>query len=63
MYTPGSSKSFAPEYRNCNPIVVLPLPGGPEIIIERFFFNPPDMIESKPGTPVLTLEYVKSIST
>jgi hypothetical protein len=26
----------------------------------RSFFNPPDIIESNPGIPVLTLEYVKS---
>ena len=32
-------------------------------MIERSFFNPPDMIESNPGTPVFTLEYVKSIPT
>src|SRR3989338_9162972 len=62
MYTPGSSKSLAPKYRNSNPNVVFPLPGGPDITTERFCFNPPDMIESNPGMPVLTLEYVKSIS-
>lgn len=55
MYTPGSSKSLAPEYRNCNPNVVFPLPGGPETITERSFFNPPDIMESSPGMPVLTL--------
>src|SRR3989338_7199929 len=63
MYTPGSSKSLAPEYRNCNPNVVFPLPGGPEIKMALFFFNPFDINDSNPGIPVLTLEYVKSIST
>jgi hypothetical protein len=47
---------LAPEYKNCNPKVVFPLPVGPEIKTDRVFFNPPDSMESNPGIPVLTLE-------
>jgi len=35
MYTPGSSNSFAPEYTNCKPNVVSPLPKSDYLYIER----------------------------
>src|SRR2546425_11085631 len=52
--SPFSPHRVAPWYRNCNPRVVLPVPGWPATIMQSPLRSPPSIILSRLGTPVGT---------
>src|SRR5437899_133876 len=53
-YIPGSPPSRAPWYRNCEPKIVLPVPGRPARVMRLPAGKPPSIMSSRHGTPVDT---------